>query len=299
MALPNSSRNGAKVIWIALHTAEGSRNKEDLYAFFNRGQHASSHVGIDGRGVADWVDRSRSAWTLLNGNPISVNAEICGFAKWTRAQWLSTGTVDGCYNPRQIVRNVAWWVLRESRALGIPLEYIGTGGVRSRRSGIIMHWDYSKGTGNGDHWDIGREFPFDVMFQDIRELQGVAAPATPEPKKVGTEMDFLVKGDKRPEVYVVSSTSAGFEKRHIEIGEYNTLTGCGATVTTRPQAEVDAIARYEDGRNVIGRSVHNYEVPNGPDSYVPSYATVEETIQTLRSIAESLKSHIENPPASS
>src|SRR5688500_1168973 len=30
VALPSSSRNGAKVIWVALHTAEGSRRASDL-----------------------------------------------------------------------------------------------------------------------------------------------------------------------------------------------------------------------------------------------------------------------------
>jgi hypothetical protein len=168
MALPSSSRNGARVLWITLHTAEGSRTKEDLYAFFNRNQNSSSHVGIDGYGISPpWVDRSRAAWTLLDGNPVSMNAELCAFASWTRAQWLSTGWVDGCWNPRQIVRNAASWALQECRAFGIGPVYIGTSGVRNRQAGIIDHDDYSDGTGDGDHWDIGESFPWDIFFQDM------------------------------------------------------------------------------------------------------------------------------------
>ena len=168
MALPSSSRNGARVLWITLHTAEGSRTKESLYAYFNGNQNASSHVGIDGYGISPvWVPRERAAWTLLNGNPVSMNAELCGFARWTRAQWLSTGWVDGCWNPRQMVRNAAAWALQECRAFGIGPVYIGTSGVRNCARGIIDHDDYSKGTGNGDHWDIGENFPWDVFFADM------------------------------------------------------------------------------------------------------------------------------------
>lgn len=189
MALPRSNRNGRKCKWVALHTAEGSRTKEDLYNFFNRNQNASSHVGIDGRGIADWVPREFYAWTLLNGNPISVNAELCGFAKWTREQWLSEGWVDGCWNPRAIVRNAAQWAKRECEALGIPKRYIGTEGVRRGESGIIIHWDYSKGTGDGDHWDTGYNFPWDVFFSDMSGASEVPAPKpAPVEKKEEEEM---------------------------------------------------------------------------------------------------------------
>lgn len=172
MGLPSSSRGGARVIWVVLHTAEGARRRQDLYNFFNANQNSSSHVGIDGSGFDDWLGRDRSAWTLLNGNPISVNAELCGFARWTREQWLSTGTVDGVVNPRGMVRAAAQWAKRECEALGIPKVYVGTAGVRNRTSGILIHWDYSKGTGDGDHWDTGAGFPFDVFFEDMGAAGG-------------------------------------------------------------------------------------------------------------------------------
>lgn len=189
MALPRSSRNGRKAKWVVGHTAEGSRTKESLYDFFNRNQNASSHVGIDGNGIADWVPREYAAWTLLNGNPISVNAELCGFARWTRAQWLSTGWVDGCWNPRAMVRNFALWAKRECEALGIPKRYIGTDGVRRGESGIIMHWDYSKGTGDGDHWDMGYNFPWDVFFADMNE--GSSSGPKPAPPVEEEEEDEM------------------------------------------------------------------------------------------------------------
>lgn len=171
MGLPSSSRNGARVIWVALHTAEGSRRTGDLYAFFDRNQNASSHAGADGIGLSDgWVDINRSAWTLLNGNPRSVNLEMCGFARWTREQWLSTGTVDGVVNPRNMVRNAALWARRMCDTFGVPRRKLTPAQVGRGESGVLMHWDYSLGTGDGDHWDIGDGFPWDVFFNDLNGI---------------------------------------------------------------------------------------------------------------------------------
>lgn len=171
MALKSSSRNGRKVRVVALHTAEGARTKESLFRYFDSGVNASSHVGIDAQGVADWISRDRASWTLRNGNSYSVNAELCAFAGWTRAQWLSTKPVDGCLNPRQIVKNAAAWALRECKALGIPVKILTVAEMRAGHAGIIDHDTYTKATGDGSHWDVGGGFPWDVFLADIRALQ--------------------------------------------------------------------------------------------------------------------------------
>lgn len=168
MALASSSRNGARILWIALHTAEGSRRRSDLYHFFDTIRSGSSHGAADGTGLDDgWVPDDRAAWTLLNGNPVSLNLEMCAFARWSRAQWLSTGTVDGVVNPRQMVRNAAEWARRKCEKYGIPKTHIGVDGVTARRPGIIMHRDYTFGARDGDHTDIGNNFPWDVFFADM------------------------------------------------------------------------------------------------------------------------------------
>src|SRR5688572_27967017 len=116
MSYGSSYRGGAVVKLVVLHTAEGARTKESLASFFWNNNNASSHVGIDAGGILDMVPRHLAAWTLGNGNPTSVNAEICGFARWSRDQWLSTGVVDGCNNPRRMVWLAAQWAKRECEA---------------------------------------------------------------------------------------------------------------------------------------------------------------------------------------
>lgn len=171
MTLKSSSRNGAKITKIVGHTAEGARTKESLFRYFDQPDvMASSHSGIDADGVAYWVPRARAAWTLRNGNPYSVNAEICGFARWTRAQWLSTGTVDGCKNPRKMIRNFAAWIVGEAKALGIPLHRLSVSEWRQGNKGYADHDTYTKATGDGSHWDVGKGFPWDVLAVDITAL---------------------------------------------------------------------------------------------------------------------------------
>lgn len=163
----SSGRGGAKVRLVVGHTAEGARKRADLAAFFNGNPNASAHAAIDAGGVLDMVDRSRAAWTLGSGNPISVNAEMCAFARWTRAQWLSEQPVDGCANPRQIVRNFAAWAARECDALGIPKRVLTTEQVRAGQAGICDHRTYNRAYDAGDHWDVGDGFPWDVFTSDL------------------------------------------------------------------------------------------------------------------------------------
>lgn len=169
MTLPSSPRYGARILWVTLHTAEGARTVQSLYDFFNRNQNASSHAGADGYQLSEpWVPDNRSAWTLLNGNSRSLNLEMCGFAGWSRTQWLSEGWVDGVWNPRQMIRNAAAWARQKCDANGVPYRLLTAEQVGRGESGIIDHARYTFGTGDGDHTDVGNNFPWDVFFADLQ-----------------------------------------------------------------------------------------------------------------------------------
>lgn len=164
---PSSSRNGAAVRLIAIHTAEGSRTKESLGTYFNSGVQASSHVGIDAGGVQQYVDYGQAAWTLRSGNPVSDNAELCAFSRWTRDQWLGSATVDGCVNPRRILENAAAWTRQRCQARGIPMVKLSPADVKAGKRGVIGHVDWTLGMGDGTHTDPGSNFPWDVFMQMV------------------------------------------------------------------------------------------------------------------------------------
>lgn len=55
---------------------------------------------------------------------------------------------------------------------------------------------------------------------------------------------LLVKGEKSPAVYSITSTAEGFFRRHIDGSEYAVLAACGVPVATVAQADVDKIPDF-------------------------------------------------------
>jgi Rv2525c-like, glycoside hydrolase-like domain len=161
MALKSSPRGTAPVIWVVLHTAEGATSVDNLRNFFaDPNTQASCHAGADDTQLSDgWVPYDRAAWTLRNGNPISDNLEMCGFASWTRAQWLEHAGM---------IRNAARWAAGRCQARGIPARRLTVAQVAARNTaGILDHNTYTQATGDGTHWDIGPGFPWDVFLADV------------------------------------------------------------------------------------------------------------------------------------
>jgi N-acetylmuramoyl-L-alanine amidase-like protein len=158
---PNySSRGGAAVRLIVLHTAEGARTIEDLGAFFKSSSSGvSSHVGIDDQAgkVGEYVKRGSKAWTAANANPYAVQAELCAFAKWSRSEWEK--------HPNML-ENAARWVAEESKALGIPITKLSPSAAQGSGRGVCQHDDL--GSWGGGHWDCGSGFPIDDVLEEAR-----------------------------------------------------------------------------------------------------------------------------------
>src|SRR5215469_2206581 len=114
---PNySSRGGAGVRLIVLHTAEGATTIESLGNFFaSSSSGVSSHVGIDDKAgtIGEYVKRGSKAWTAADFNPVAVQAELCGFAKWGRDVWKNQHAT--------MLDNAARWIAEESKAFGVPI----------------------------------------------------------------------------------------------------------------------------------------------------------------------------------
>lgn len=177
----SSPRTDRPVTLVCIHTAEGARTARSLAAFFQRSDvYASAHAAVDANETLQMVPYSRAAWTLRSGNPISDNLEICGFARWTRAQWMSTGTVDGCVNPRRMLHRTADWIASRCTARGIPVRHLTLTQVRAGSEGVIHHDDWTKAMRDGTHWDVGTGFPWDYVLELAR----------------GTEEDEMTPADR-------------------------------------------------------------------------------------------------------
>lgn len=170
MAYKSSPRGTRPVSLLAIHTAEGARTARALAAYFWRDDiAASSHDAVDAHETIHMVPYERAAWTLRSGNPISDNLELCGFARWTRGQWLSTGVVDGVGNPRAMLDRTAAWIRARARARGIPMHKLSVTELGQGLWGVIAHADWTEAKSDGTHWDPGPGVPWDYVMDKATE----------------------------------------------------------------------------------------------------------------------------------
>jgi hypothetical protein len=228
-----SSRGGANVRLIVLHTAEGARTIEDLGHFFqNASNQVSSHVGIDDKPgiIGEYVTRGNKAWTATNANPVAVQAEQCGFASWTRDQWL------GDHEP--MLRNTAAWIAEEAARFSIPIVALTPGQAQSSGRGVAQHVDL--GSWGGGHFNCGPGFPMDKVINWARGNDPVQVQ--PEPKEVS--MPFYLAD--RPNSPVSLPRKVGDATRRLRLycneEEVNIGVDFGAGVTN-----ATLTTSYDDG----------------------------------------------------
>jgi hypothetical protein len=153
----SSARGSAPVRLVVVHTAEGARTVESLGAWFQKATtQASSHAGIDDNRIETFVDYRRAAWTVRSGNTISDNVELCGFAAWSRNEWLN--------NHPTMLRLTAQWIRERCLARGIPIRKLTPAEVAAGKAGVIGHVDWTQGMKDGSHTDPGPGFPWDHVI---------------------------------------------------------------------------------------------------------------------------------------
>jgi N-acetylmuramoyl-L-alanine amidase len=191
---PNySSRGGATVRCIVLHTAEGARTYQDLGAFFAKSSsQVSSHTGIDDtKGViGEYVKRSGKAWTQANANPFSVATELCAFAKWTKADWAThPNMLDNC----------AQWIAEEAAYFGIPITRLSAKQAQDGRSkGVCQHIDFGSMGGGHVDCDYGTgNFPMDQVLATAKQYAAGGGPPTPTPTYKDDDDMIIQEPDKK------------------------------------------------------------------------------------------------------
>ena len=164
-----SSRGGASVRLIVIHTAEGARTIESLGNWFaNPANQVSSHAGADDQPgtVGEYVRRPDKAWTQGDANPQAVSLELCGFAAWDNAEW---------HRHPAMLENCAAWVAEEAQAFGVPIVRLDADQAQGGGTGVCQHIDL--GQMGGGHVDCGAGFP----MEEVLAMAGGAPPAISSP----------------------------------------------------------------------------------------------------------------------
>ena len=216
IASPNySSRGGAGVRLIVVHTAEGARTYRDLGAYFgSTGAQASSHVGIDdtaGR-IGEYVRRGDKAWTQADYNPSCVSVELCAFAEWSPAEWdRHPNMLDSCGR----------WIGEEARAFGIPLDRLSSAQVSGGARGVCGHVDL--GSKGGGHWDPGPSFPWSRVMAIARGEAPAPPPPPPPPPVYNVPLLFAtldLEAPVAPEYFIHTNIKGGGKYHDRTYGVY-------------------------------------------------------------------------------
>lgn len=152
-----------------------------LVAFQRRMGNSSYHAGTDDELIGYMVDRKNEAWHLRNGNRMADGFVLCGMAEWSEAEW---------HRHPVMLENCAWWIASAARERGLPLRWLTLDQVAEAvrnpagsPGGVCMHWDYTRATGDGTHWDCGRSLPRDWLIDRARQIHGgqvdMDLPTTP------------------------------------------------------------------------------------------------------------------------
>lgn len=143
-----SSREGARIHLLVLHTTEGSGSLQTLGSIFDN-EEASSHYGVDAEGrIAQYVPDSAKAWTQCNYNPVSLSLEQIAFAEFSRSEW---------FKRHDQLEGAAKWLVYGHIHYGVPLRQgeVANGGIV--RDGVMQHGQLGQ-IGCG-HSDCGPGYP--------------------------------------------------------------------------------------------------------------------------------------------
>jgi hypothetical protein len=156
---PNFSSGGTKRL-LVLHTMEGFTGPNGAYdcaKYFQGNVGASSQVCIDNNRGKIWecVKPGNGAWTQCNYNSVSVSAEQCGYASWSRDYWLK--------NREPELRNTAEWIAEEAKRFGIPLRILTASEAQGGGKGICQHMNL--GSSGCAHSDCGPNYPIDKVLE--------------------------------------------------------------------------------------------------------------------------------------
>jgi hypothetical protein len=171
------------------------------------GPEASWHWFVDPIAIVSMVDPNNAAWHASEANPLSEGFEQAGYARFSRAEWL---TPEGVKQ----MDNLAWIMAQRAKACGIPAVWLTTAQVEAvtkqgNRSikGFCLHRQIDPET----RTDPGDGYPYDLLLAKVK------AHLTPTTK----EAVMASFNDKIQEYQKDGKTKAGIKTAAFILGNLN------------------------------------------------------------------------------
>lgn len=153
---------------VALHfTVSAPGSLLSIRSLFNTPSFgASSNYGFEpyNQRCQQWVPDNRKAWAQLSANSAYISIEIMTFDR-TRAEWLDTTMLK--------TGSLAALVRDKARAVGAPLRLVDPVGC----TWLMGITDHDRLECGNTHYDVGKNFPWDVFMAQVRRGVHVASKA--------------------------------------------------------------------------------------------------------------------------
>ena len=178
---PNcSSRGGRTVDLFLLHTQEGDGNADSLARFLqNPANEVSYHYTVSedsndhGVTVVDVVDTDDASWSVLSANSRSINLCFAGSrAGWSRDQWLRQS---------RAIDVAAYLAVQDCKHYGISTRVVAP--PYNSTPGISDHQYVTQVLNDGDHTDVGPNFPWDVFAASVAKYANQTPAPAPAPAR--------------------------------------------------------------------------------------------------------------------
>lgn len=152
-------RQAAWIRHVVIHSTEGG-TAASVAAFFATTAQASTHLVIDERDCYRCVPDLVIPWGAPGVNRSGLHIEHCGFARWSRAEWLRhRPTLE-----RSAAKAALWcWTYK------IPRRWVTPAELKAGRAGLCTHADATTAfPPNGGHHDPGVGFPRDLYLELVQ-----------------------------------------------------------------------------------------------------------------------------------
>ena len=176
--------------WIVLHTSEGgelTNSAEALSRFMESPGHEVQRGLVQRRlrhqSVLLAVPYDVVPYAAGGGNAQGIHGCFPGRANQTRAQWLDDTSFA-------MIEQAALWILDVCDRYDIPPRRITWQQVKNGETGICDHYDITRAFKKSTHTDVGVDFPWDVLFDEIDAALYPSEPDQPtQPTTPTTPID--------------------------------------------------------------------------------------------------------------
>ena len=164
----SGSRTAKSIRLVVIHSAEAAdsfgadTSAEGVANYFARqSTKASTQLAVDRDSCVRMVPDLVIPWGARGANSDGLHIEICGYAKWSKEEWLERETM---------LRRAAWKAAKWCWQYGIPARWVNDKQLANGTSrGLTTHAQVNRVFKGGTHWDPGGGFPKAAFIKWVSE----------------------------------------------------------------------------------------------------------------------------------